>query len=166
MKRRELLTNSAVILAAMALPTWASAQERYELRSFEEALASGPVVVHVYAAWCPVCRTQKPALAALAKDQALAAARFVTVDFDKDRSSCGPTGWPISPSFWFSRTDRRQLASSASQMPKEFALSYLTLCDLERAAVTSGRQRFARISPGRPLRTMATRNSLPARPTR
>ena len=85
MKRRELLTNSAVILAAMALPTWASAQERYELRSFEEALASGPVVVHVYAAWCPVCRTQKPALAALAKDQGLAAARFVTVDFDKDR---------------------------------------------------------------------------------
>ena len=85
MKRRELLTRSAVILAAMALPTWANAQERYEPRSFEEALASGAVVVHVYADWCPVCRAQKPVLAALAKDQALAGARFVTVDFDKDR---------------------------------------------------------------------------------
>jgi thioredoxin 1 len=69
----------------MALPTWASAQERYEPRSFEDALASGPVVVHVYADWCPVCRAQKPVLAALAKDQALAAARFITLDFDKDR---------------------------------------------------------------------------------
>jgi len=85
MRRRDLLANSVMILAAMALPTWASEQVRYEPRSFEEALASGPVVVHVYADWCPVCRAQKPVLAALAKDQALAGARFVTVDFDKDK---------------------------------------------------------------------------------
>jgi hypothetical protein len=30
MKRRELLTNSAVMLAAVALPTWARAQDGYE----------------------------------------------------------------------------------------------------------------------------------------
>src|SRR5262245_5814858 len=85
MNRRGLLRNSAMMLAAMALPTWASAQERYEPQSFEAALASGPVVVHVYADWCPVCRAQKPVLGALAKDQGLAAVKFVAVDFDKDK---------------------------------------------------------------------------------
>ena len=69
----------------MALPRLAGAQESYELRSFEDSLAAGPIVVHVYAGWCPVCRAQKPILATLAKDQALAGVRFVTVDFDKDR---------------------------------------------------------------------------------
>jgi thioredoxin 1 len=85
MNRRELFANSVMILAAVLLPTRGSAQERYEPRSFEEALASGPVVVHVYADWCPVCRAQKPVLATLAKDQALAGVKFVTVDFDKER---------------------------------------------------------------------------------
>jgi thiol-disulfide isomerase/thioredoxin len=85
MNRRELLTNAAMMLAAIALPTLASGQEHYEPRSFEDALASGPVIVHVYADWCPVCRAQKPILATLAKEQALAGVKFVTVDFDKDR---------------------------------------------------------------------------------
>ena len=85
MNRRELLTNSAMMLAAIALPTWARAHQPYEARSFEEAIASGPVVVHVYAGWCPVCRAQKPILSTLAEDQALAGVKFVTVDFDKDR---------------------------------------------------------------------------------
>src|SRR5512145_371759 len=85
MRRRELLAASAIILTAMALPTWAGAQEGYEPRSFEEALASGPAIVHVYADWCPVCRAQKPVLATLAKDQALSRVKFFTVDFDKDR---------------------------------------------------------------------------------
>jgi thiol-disulfide isomerase/thioredoxin len=85
MRRRELLAASAIILTAIALPTWARAQEGYEPGSFEEALASGPAVVHVYAGWCPVCRAQKPVLAALAKEQVLAGVKFFTVDFDKDR---------------------------------------------------------------------------------
>jgi thiol-disulfide isomerase/thioredoxin len=85
MRRRELLANSLLVLTAMALPTSAGAQESSEPRSFEDALAAGPVVVHVFASWCPVCKAQKPILAALATDQALAGVRFVTVDFDKDR---------------------------------------------------------------------------------
>ena len=84
MNRRELVRNSVMILAAMALPAAAYAQEPYEAQSFASAIASGPVVVHVYAGWCPVCQKQKPILAALATDQALAGVRFVTVDFDKD----------------------------------------------------------------------------------
>jgi thioredoxin len=85
MNRRELLRNSVMVLAAQALPAVACAQDRYEAQSFESAIASGPVVVHVYAGWCPVCRKQEPILASLAKDQAMAGVRFVTVDFDKDR---------------------------------------------------------------------------------
>ena len=85
MRRRELLAASAIVLTAIALPKWARAQEGYEPGAFEKALASGPAVVHVYASWCPVCRAQKPVLATLAKEQALAGVKFFTVDFDKDR---------------------------------------------------------------------------------
>jgi thioredoxin 1 len=87
MTRRELLAGSTLILAELVFATWASALDRYETGSLEEALASGqPIVVHVYAAWCPVCRAQKPALEALAKDKAFEGVKFVTVDFDKDKA--------------------------------------------------------------------------------
>jgi thioredoxin 1 len=86
MRRREVLVGSALILAALVFPTWAGAVDRYEPRSFEETLASGrPIVVHVYAGWCPVCRAQKPLLEALAEDKAFEGVKFVTVDFDKDK---------------------------------------------------------------------------------
>src|SRR5262245_33617818 len=86
MTRRELVAGSALMLAALVLPTWAGAVDRYEPRSFEEALASGrPIVVHVYAGWCPVCRVQKPILEALANEKAFEGVQFVTVDFDKDK---------------------------------------------------------------------------------
>jgi thioredoxin len=86
-RRGLLLAGSALILlAAPVFPTWAGAVDHYETRSFEEELASGrPIVVHVYAGWCPVCRAQKPVIEALAKDRAFEGVKFVTVDFDKDR---------------------------------------------------------------------------------
>ena len=91
MTRRELLAGSALILAALAFPTGAGAQDRYEPRSFEEALASGGrIVVHVYAGWCPVCRAQKPVVVALANDRAFEGVKFVTVDFDKDKEFLRP----------------------------------------------------------------------------
>jgi thioredoxin 1 len=83
-RRRELLAAAAV-LTVMLLPALATAQERYDSRAFKSAIASGPVVVHVSAEWCLVCRAQKPILAALAKERQLASAKFVNVDFDKDR---------------------------------------------------------------------------------
>jgi thioredoxin len=84
MTRRELLAGSALILTALAFPTWAA--DRYEPRSFEEALASGGrIVVHVYAGWCPVCRAQRPVLEALVKDKAFEGVKFVAVDFDNDK---------------------------------------------------------------------------------
>src|SRR5262245_59275601 len=86
MTRRELFACFALILTALASPTWAGAQDRLEPRSFEEALTSGGrIVLHVYAGWCPVCRAQKPVLEALAKDRAFQGVKFVTVDFDKDK---------------------------------------------------------------------------------
>jgi thioredoxin len=85
MTRRELLAVSALVLAGL-FPTWPSIAERYDPRSFEDALASGrPIVVHVYAGWCPVCRAQKPVLDVLAKDKAFEGVKFVAVDFDRDK---------------------------------------------------------------------------------
>src|SRR5262245_23947228 len=86
MTRRELLAGAALVVTALASPTWAGALHRYEPRSFEQTLASGrPILVHVYASWCPVCRAQSPVLETLAKDKAFEGVKFVTVDFDKDK---------------------------------------------------------------------------------
>lgn len=84
MKRRKLLASCVMVLSVLLLPMWATAQN-YDPRSFESAVASGPVVVHVNAEWCLVCKAQRPVLAALAKDRAFAKVKFVSVDFDKDR---------------------------------------------------------------------------------
>jgi thioredoxin 1 len=86
MTRRELLSDSALILAGLIFPTRTGSADSYEPGSFEEAIASGrPVVVHVYANWCPVCRAQKPVLDALARDKAFEGVKFVAVNFDKDK---------------------------------------------------------------------------------
>ena len=57
----------------------------YEPDTFAKTLSEGAVIVHVFADWCPVCKAQKPLLAALASDPKLATIRFVAVNFDKDK---------------------------------------------------------------------------------
>ena len=84
MRRRQLLAICVVVLSALTLPMWAIAQN-YDSRTFESQLASGPVVVHINAEWCLVCKAQRPVLASLAKERAFAKVKFVSMDFDKDR---------------------------------------------------------------------------------
>jgi thiol-disulfide isomerase/thioredoxin len=81
--RRQLLAAAAALALSA---TAASAMEPYSKAAFDQMMASGePVLVHVHASWCPVCKAQEPTLSSLATDPATKAARQVRVDFDKDK---------------------------------------------------------------------------------
>jgi thioredoxin-like negative regulator of GroEL len=81
-RRQFLAAAAALVLTAPA----AMAMETYSKAVFDQMMASGqPVVVHVHAAWCPVCKAQEPTLASLARDEATRGAKQVRVDFDKDK---------------------------------------------------------------------------------
>ena len=60
---------------------------QYSPQAFAAAQASGdPVVVDVYAPWCPTCRAQAPILDELRQDDRLANATFIKVNFDKNKA--------------------------------------------------------------------------------
>ncbi len=85
-RRAVLIAAVSLVLTAHVLPTAAAGLARYEAGGFETALKSGPVVVHVHADWCPVCRKQQPALSSLSSDPAMTHVKFISVNFDKDKT--------------------------------------------------------------------------------
>ncbi len=59
----------------------------YSPQAFAAAQASGePVVVDVFAPWCPTCRAQAPILDELRQDDRLADATFIKVNFDDHKA--------------------------------------------------------------------------------
>lgn len=64
------------------LPGW----EEYSTLRFEELLARGePMLVEVYASWCPTCLLQHEALETLHNEGRGPKVRAIRVDFDRDR---------------------------------------------------------------------------------
>ena len=58
----------------------------YDKAKLEAAIKSGaPVVVHVHAEWCPICRRQVMVLDELFSDPKFAAFQGIRVNYDKDR---------------------------------------------------------------------------------
>ncbi|MDQ2079219.1 thioredoxin family protein [Xanthobacteraceae bacterium Astr-EGSB] len=97
MHRRHVLSlfAAAVVIATMATAAVAAEFSAYSPASFDAAVKSGaPVIVHVHADWCPTCRAQAPTLQAMAGESAYAKARFIRVNFDKDKDFL--TGHKIS----------------------------------------------------------------------
>jgi thioredoxin 1 len=83
MQRIMLFLAAALLLAVPAAATDFSAYDKAKL---EAAIKSGaPIVVHVHAEWCPVCRKQAAVLEELFKDSALAKVARVRVNYDVDR---------------------------------------------------------------------------------
>jgi len=63
------------------LPGW----EEYDHAKFEERLAAGePMMVEVYASWCPTCLKQHEAFEELDKAGKAPEIRAIRVDFDRD----------------------------------------------------------------------------------
>lgn len=80
------LTFAFLFFIATAVGASAGGLKAYTADAFAKALASGkPIIVHVHADWCPVCKKQQPTLNSLSEDAALSKAEFFQVDFDMDR---------------------------------------------------------------------------------
>lgn len=83
MKRRALIQFIAAAVAASVGPAWAATQSPFDRKAFDAAQAAGlPILVHVTASWCPVCKAQKPIVEDLGKAPDFASLVIFDVDFD------------------------------------------------------------------------------------
>lgn len=84
---RKILLVLAAFVAFAAAPTLAGKTfAPYEKAKLEALIQSGaPVVVHVYAVWCPTCRRQITIFDELFMDPAFAPVQAIRVDYDRDR---------------------------------------------------------------------------------
>lgn len=63
------------------LPGW----EEYDATRFTDRLATGePLLVEIYASWCPTCKAQHEAFEALTASGQAVPIRAVRVDYDRD----------------------------------------------------------------------------------
>jgi thioredoxin 1 len=76
---------AAIILAAPAFAQQ-GAWQAYNKSAFDRAVSAGPVVVHVHADWCPVCKRQQPILQQLSQGGQLNGVQTFTANFDSDKA--------------------------------------------------------------------------------
>jgi thiol-disulfide isomerase/thioredoxin len=89
MLRRTLVALTLAAGAVMATAGSAAAEHvPFSRAAFEAAQAAGrPILVDVYAPWCPVCRAQEPILETLSGRPANAQLIVFRVDFDNDKDT-------------------------------------------------------------------------------
>ncbi|GFO81576.1 thioredoxin family protein [Methyloceanibacter sp.] len=85
---RTLLAGLAALL--LLVPAAASAAEwkAYSPEALTEAQSAGkPILVDVFAGWCPTCRAQNPILVELTKEPKYKDLVVLKADFDKDKDA-------------------------------------------------------------------------------
>jgi thioredoxin 1 len=94
-----MITRRAALLACLAAAcarpsaAMAEAAEPFDRAAFDAAVAAGgPVVVHVHASWCPICRAQAPILEALRTQPRFGGFRAFRIDFDGDKAAVRAVG--------------------------------------------------------------------------
>lgn len=88
MFRRQVLT-AAFAAAALMLGSAAQAAEQrpFDRAAFEAAQAAGrPILVDVYADWCPTCRAQAPAIAGAVQGAQYRQLVVFKLNFDKQKA--------------------------------------------------------------------------------
>jgi thioredoxin-like negative regulator of GroEL len=86
MNRRDVMAAVAVLgLGLWGGAALAGGLAAYTAETFKKDLAAGPVVVHVHADWCPVCRKQQPTLQSMSGEPAMSKVKFISVNFDRDK---------------------------------------------------------------------------------
>lgn len=86
--RRRLFTASAAIGLAALAPTLARAatEQDFTQPAFDAARKTGkPILVHVWASWCPTCKAQGPTLSQILADPASKDLVVFRVNFDTQK---------------------------------------------------------------------------------
>lgn len=88
MNRRLMLTGFTMLVAVFLAPIKAHSAARLSFTdaAFDAAQAAGrPILVDVFASWCPTCRAQKLTIDGMAEDPRMKEVVFFTVDFDNQK---------------------------------------------------------------------------------
>ena len=86
MRAVRFIKIAAVVLAGLAFSAgagWAFEEKPFEAASFEAAQAAGkPILIDVFAPWCPTCKAQQQVLGALKANPKYSDLTLFKVDFD------------------------------------------------------------------------------------
>jgi thiol-disulfide isomerase/thioredoxin len=87
--RRNLLLALIVSFGLVAaLPASAAEWKPFDAASFAQAQKEGkPILVDIFAAWCPVCRAQNPILTQLTRAPKFADMVVFKIDFDDQKDA-------------------------------------------------------------------------------
>lgn len=87
-QRRGFLLSFAILPLLASLSGASAADQPFSKAAFAAAQAAGkPIVVHIYAPWCPTCRAQEPILAKLEAEPGFSALESFRVDFDGQKDA-------------------------------------------------------------------------------
>jgi thiol-disulfide isomerase/thioredoxin len=85
LSRRGFLASLAFLASLGAA---AAAEKPFTPEAFAAAQGAGkPIVVHVYAPWCPTCQAQEPIVQKLESDPKFAGVEAFRVDFDSQKEA-------------------------------------------------------------------------------
>lgn len=83
---RTLLASLVALLVLVPAAASAAEWKDYSPEALSEAQSAGkPILVDVFAGWCPTCRAQNPILVQLTKEPKYKDLVVLKADFDKDK---------------------------------------------------------------------------------
>lgn len=92
MIQRRTFVSATMAAALLSVPligaAWAAAQTPFSNDAFQKAQAAGkPILIDVYASWCPVCKAQQPVLSDLASQPKFKNLAVFRIDYDSQKDA-------------------------------------------------------------------------------
>jgi thioredoxin 1 len=86
--RLSLLLAVVAVALLGALPAYAAEWKPFDAAAFAQAQKDGkPILVDIFAAWCPVCRAQNPILVQLTREPKFDGLVVFKIDFDDQKDA-------------------------------------------------------------------------------